>query len=244
MKPIIELQDISFSAQSEQIVKNVSYAFEEGKVTALVGPSGGGKSSILKLAAGLVLPTSGSIKYRGQDVFLMNRNQALSFRKESSFVFQDSALWANQSLMQILELPLKIHFPKMDAKERDEKIRQVLKESGYKKQLNIRPAALSMGEQKIIAFARAMLCDPNLIFLDEWTESLDDVAANRLIQIIKRKKDEKKTVIFVSHNFDVIKKLADIICIIDDGRFEKILTEKEIDAGVDLTELIDKGIAV
>lgn len=244
MEPIIEIHNISFSAQSEQIVRNISYIFEEGKATALIGPSGGGKSSLLKLAAGLILPTSGTVTYRGQDIFMMNRTQELAFRKDSAFVFQDSALWANQSLRQILELPLKIHFPHMKTADRDERIMQTLKETGYKKQIDIRPAALSMGEQKLVAFARAMLCDPNLIYLDEWTESLDDIAATRLIRIIKRKKEEKKTVIFVSHNLDVIQKLADVICIVEEGKLVQVLKREDITSGEDLTMMIEKGITL
>ncbi|MCL2373667.1 MAG: ATP-binding cassette domain-containing protein [Treponema sp.] len=181
MAGIIELENVSFAAQKQRIVRNFSFAFEESKATALVGPSGCGKSTVLKLAAGLLVPSEGEISFRGKDVFSMSRQENLSFRREAAMVFQDSALWANQSLYQILELPLRIHFPQMPLQERDRRIYEALGEVGYRKSLELRPAALSMGEQKLIAFARAMMCRPSLLFLDEWTESVDDSAAQRLI---------------------------------------------------------------
>ncbi|ULQ59057.1 ATP-binding cassette domain-containing protein [Brucepastera parasyntrophica] len=243
-EPIIELQNVSFSAQNLQIVQNISHKFEEGKTTALVGPSGGGKSTVLKLAAGLLLPTEGAVTFRGKDVSVMSRAQNLAFRKASAVVFQDSALWANQSLRQILELPLKIHFPHMTYEARTARITQVLSETGYKKELDIRPSQLSMGEQKLIAFARAMLCDPSLIFLDEWTESLDESAGNRLVKIIKQKKKEEKTIIFVSHDFRVIEDLADYICMIIDGRLSLVITGEQIAKDDSLALIIEKGIAL
>ncbi|QTQ11048.1 ATP-binding cassette domain-containing protein [Treponema parvum] len=241
---VIELKNISFAAQGNKIVDNVSYSFEEGKATAIVGPSGGGKSSILKLAAGLLLPVEGSVSYNGRDIFLMTRRQTLEFRRRCAFVFQDSALWANQTVRQILELPLKVHFPKMSLSERVKNIERVLKDVGYKKPLDIRPSALSVGEQKLIAFARAMLCDPDLIFLDECTESLDDSSSRRLVKIIKQKKQEKKTMIFVSHDLNVIKALADIICLVVEGKISLAVSGDEIARDEDLIAFIEKGIAI
>lgn len=240
--PIIELKNASFSSQDKKIVQNFSYSFTEGETTALIGPSGGGKSSVLKLAAGLIVPTQGNVYFRDQSISRMNRAQNLAFRKESAFVFQDSALWANQTLRQILELPLMIHFPKMTQKQRTNRIVELLGETGYKKNLDIRPAQLSMGEQKLIAFTRAMVCNPRLIFLDEWTESLDDSAARRLVGIVSRIQKEGTTVIFISHNLKVIKELAQHICMIVDGELSLTATGEEFATNEDLVKTIEKGI--
>ncbi|MDR2110780.1 MAG: ATP-binding cassette domain-containing protein [Spirochaetaceae bacterium] len=242
-EPIIELKDISFSAQNVEIVRNISLQFEEGKTTALVGPSGGGKSTVLKLSAGLLIPDRGAVCFRGRDVSLMSRSQNLEFRREGAVVFQDSALWANQTLYQILELPLRVHFAHMSREDRDRRIQEVAAMVGYKRDLFIRPAMLSMGEQKLIAFARAMLCRPSLLYLDEWTESLDDDAAYRLIMIIKRMQEENKTIIFVSHDFRVIKSLADHIVMVIDGRLSLELTKDQILADDDMARLVENGIA-
>jgi ABC-type multidrug transport system ATPase subunit len=242
-EPIIELINASFSAQGAQVVRSVSYRFEEGKTTALVGPSGGGKSTVLKLSAGLLVPSQGEVRFRGRDISGMNRRENLAFRKEGAVVFQDSALWANQSLYQILELPLKIHFPEMGKKDRDKRISEVLEAVGYKRDLNIRPSMLSMGEQKLIAFARAMLCRPRLLFLDEWTESLDDQAANRLVALVKSLREEQNTIIFVSHDFRIIRNLADYIIMIQGGELYLALTAEQIAEDEGLAHLVKKEIA-
>lgn len=241
---LLELKNVSFSAVGKTIVNGVSLAYAEGETVALVGPSGGGKSTVLKLTAGLIVPTEGIAAYRGAEIAAMNRQQNLAFRREASFVFQDSALWANQSIRQIMEIPLKTHFPEMDGAKRNERVRALLAESGYRRDLDIRPADLSMGEQKLVAFSRAMACDPTILFLDEWTESLDEIAAKRLVNLVKKRKDAGKTVVFVSHNFAVIKELADRIVMIVDGRVSLSVTREEFANDTNLAHYIEQGIAL
>ena len=243
MAEIIEMKDVSFSAQNRLIVRNFSFQFEEGKTTALVGPSGSGKSTILKLSAGLLVPNRGEISYRSRNVHSMNRQETLDFRREASMVFQDSALWSNQSLYQTLELPLQIHFPELSSSEREYRIHEVLREVGYRRDLSIRPSLLSMGEQKLIAFARAMMCRPSLLFLDEWTESLDDSAAQRLIMLVQRHQQKQNTVVFVSHDFRIVKSLADYIIMILDGQLFLKLSREQIEEDEDLAQYVERGIA-
>jgi ABC-type multidrug transport system ATPase subunit len=243
MAAILELKNVCFSAQNREVVKTFSHEFDEGKTTALVGPSGSGKSTVLKLSAGLLVPTQGEVLFRGRDIFFMNRKETLNFRREGAMVFQDSALWANQSLHQILELPLKIHFPEMTSREMNSRIQAVLEEVGYKRDTSIRPSALSMGEQKLIAFARAMLCRPNLLFLDEWTESLDDSSAQRLVGLVRRQQAEQHTVILVSHDFRIIKSLADYVLMIVGGQFVLKIARQQMEEDEELAKYVERGIA-
>jgi phospholipid/cholesterol/gamma-HCH transport system ATP-binding protein len=242
MAGIIELKNVSFSAQDRLIVNNFSYVFEEGKTTALIGPSGSGKSTVLKLAAGLLVPTEGEATFKGREIHNMNRQENLNFRQETAVVFQDSALLANQSLLQMLELPLWIHFPEMSAADRKRRIQEVLLEVGYKRSITIRPSELSMGEQKLIAYAWALMCRPNLLYLDEWTESLDDAGANRLLRLVERHQKEKKTVIFVNHDFKIIKRLSDHIVMIVDGKISSVFSREQIEKDDNLAQLIEEGI--
>ena len=243
MAGIIEMKNVSFTAQNRQIVQKFSHQFEEGKITVLIGPSGCGKSSILKLSAGLLVPTEGEVCFMDKDVFAMNRQETLEFRKYASMVFQDSALWANQNLHQILELPLRIHFPDMLPGDRNRRIKEVLEEVDYTRDLNIRPSQLSMGEQKLIAFARALICWPKLLFLDEFTESLDDSAANRLVQIVQDHQKKGNTVIFVSHDFRIVQKLADHIILIRGGHYFFKFSREQVEENEDLAKYIERGIA-
>jgi ABC-type multidrug transport system ATPase subunit len=242
MSCIIELRNICYSAQNRKLCKGISYGFEEGKSTALVGPSGCGKSTVLKLAAGLFAPNEGEVLFRGKDISRMNRLENLAFRREAAFVFQDSALWANQNLFQILDLPLRVHFPSMTGKQRERRIEAVVAEVGYKKDLGIRPAGLSMGEQKLIAFARAIICRPRLLYLDEWTESLDETASQRLIDIVKKLREEGVSIILVSHDIRIVHALADFVIMIIGGQIFIRLAKEQIDSDDFLSEFIEKGM--
>jgi ABC-type multidrug transport system ATPase subunit len=99
-----------------------------------------------------------------------------------------------------------------------------------------------MGEQKLIAFAWALMCRPNLLFLDEWTESLDDSGANRLIRLVERHQKEKKTVIFVNHDFKIIKSLSDYIVMIVDGKLSSVFSREQIEKDENLAHHIEEGI--
>jgi len=243
MTNIIELKNISFSAQEGKIIDDLSINFMQSKTTAIIGPSGGGKSTVLKLAAGLLVPDEGEVYYKDKNIANMNRAENLEFRREGAFVFQDSALWANQNLEQILELPLKIHYPEMSYAQRAQKIKNVTELVGYRKHLNIRPSALSMGEQKLIAFARAMLCGPSLLYLDEWTESLDETAADRLIDIVRRKQREGATILLVSHDLRIIMDLADFVVVIADGKLSVNAPKDHIVNDLLLNDFLKIGIA-
>ncbi|MDR3275716.1 MAG: ATP-binding cassette domain-containing protein [Treponema sp.] len=218
MQALLELKKLSFSTRAGTLVSEASIAYAPGRATALTGPSGSGKSTVLKLSAGLLTPDSGQVFYRGRDLSLMSRAENLEFRRESAFVFQDTALWSNQSLEQNLNLPLQLHFPQMSHRERLFRIKETLAEVGYTRTLDLRPAALSAGEQKLIGFARALLCRPSLLFLDEWTASLDDDAARRLVRVVEDFKNRGNTILFVSHDLSLIQSLADCVIMIKSGR--------------------------
>jgi ABC-type multidrug transport system ATPase subunit len=130
----------------------------------------------------------------------------------------------------------------MAKKEREKRIESVVAEVGYKKELGIRPAQLSMGEQKLIAFARAMLCRPELLYLDEWTESLDQSAAHRLIALVKAMRGKGISIILVTHNMQVIRELADIVVMIIGGQIFLRVTKEQMDNDEDLYRYIEKGI--
>jgi ABC-type multidrug transport system ATPase subunit len=243
MNSILDLNNVTFSAQEGKVVQGVSLEFPAGKTTAIVGPSGCGKSTVLKLSAGLLVADQGEVIYKGKNIANMSRSENLDYRRESAFVFQDSALWANQDLYQILELPLRIHYPQMSKNQRAERIREVTAEVGYRKDLRIRPSRLSMGEQKLIAFARAMLCKPSLLYLDEWTESLDEMSADRLIDIVKKKKLEGTSILFVSHDMRIIMDLADFVVMIVDGKVSVTGPTDKMISDLLLKDFLKIGIA-
>ena len=183
------------------------------------------------------------MNFRGKNISQMNRRENLEFRKEGAVVFQDSALWANQTIRQILELPLRVHVPELSPDERLGRVWEVLQLVGYRKEIGIRPAMLSMGEQKLVAFARALVCRPRLLFLDEWTESLDDRSAQRLLGLVRERKTWGHTIIFVSHDLHIIRDLADQALVISGGELYMALTESQIKYDDNLSRFLEKEIA-
>jgi ABC-type methionine transport system ATPase subunit len=141
-----------------------------------------------------------------------------------------------------LDLPLRLHFPQMSKKERDHKIAVAVKTAGYRRGLSIRPSSLSTGEQKLIAFARALILDPSVLFLDEWTESLDDRAAQRLIGLVKERKKHNNTIIFVSHSINVIRSLADFVFLMVGGYAYVKLSAEDIDEDSEIADLVEQGL--
>ena len=201
------MKNTSFADGLTTVVNDVSLSIEKGSVTAFLGEPGGGKSTVLKLISGIVIPTKGKVFYDGKDITNLSSKENLAFRKRMAYMFQNSALWANQSLYQNLELPLKLHFPKLPPEQLDERIKEVAKLVDFSKPLTLRPAALSTGEQKRIAFARALICKPDILFLDEPTESLDEKTAALFIKITQDFCAEGNTLIYVSHDNNFINAL-------------------------------------
>ena len=223
---ILGMRNVCYEDNNQKIIREVSHFFDESTVTAFLGKPGSGKSTALKLLAGLIPPTSGTITFEDKDLHTMNHKQNLDFRKRASFMFQDSALWANQDIYHNLELPLQLHFPEMEAAERKERIQKYTQMVEYNKSLIIRPAALSIGEQKKISFARALICEPEILFLDEPTESIDDKTEDLFISILKNFIAQNKTVVFVSHdNYLINSILCDKIYFEDGEIKEKILLD-------------------
>lgn len=221
MSSLFTVDNVTFNSRATQIVKGISLEIEKGTTTALVGKSGCGKSTLLKLIAGILVPSSGKIMFEGKDIQLMNRVENLNFRKKCSFVFQDSALWANQDIMSNLSLPLMTHFPEMTADERKFTIDSICAMVGYERPLTLRPSDLSMGEQKKIAFARAMIIGPEVLFLDECTESLDRKGTSIIMGLLHNYVDQGNTIIYVSHNSSFINEFKGDIHTLEDGLLSK-----------------------
>lgn len=223
---VFKMINVCYEDNGQKIINNISHYIEQNSVTAFLGKPGSGKSTALKLLAGLITPTSGSITFEDKEIHNMNHKQNEVFRKRASFMFQDSALWANQDIYHNLELPLLLHFPDMSAAERKERIKKMTERVEFHKPLIIRPAALSIGEQKKISFARALICEPEILFLDEPTESIDEKTEELFISILKDFIEQNKTVIYVSHdNYLINSFLCDKIYFEDGEIKEKILLD-------------------
>lgn len=210
------------------VLDNVDLDIVPRSSTVIFGRSGSGKTTLLKSMSGLVIIDDGEVLFNNENVAKMSENDFFKMQSQSGFVFQDAALWANKTLYDNLAIPLRILMPHMSKEEVDNRITSAVKMLGFRENLMIRPASVSSGEKKIISFLRALMTDPQVLYLDEPTASLDKKNISLLNSVIRELKKENKTIITVTHDFALASEIADNIIIIDEGRILKSGGFKEI----------------
>jgi phospholipid/cholesterol/gamma-HCH transport system ATP-binding protein len=216
--PLIELKDVVTETQGYEVLRGASCAFMEGRTTFIMGTPGAGKSTLIKAAAGLALPDSGTVLFRGKSIQSMGRRELEAFYFSYGFGFQDSALWANQSIYDNMALPIRVMNPRIGSDELGRLIRVALAAVDYRESLSERPSQLSSGEQKLVSIARAVATDPEILLLDEPMAFLNDAACQKVMDLSLDFKRRGKTVIVVSHSTYFAKVAADDLVIIHEGR--------------------------
>ncbi len=224
----IKLENVTFIRNNRKIIDNISLEFPPGETSVIIGPSGCGKSTLLKITAGLIPPTSGKVYVDGVNLLAMNRTELLDFRKKSGFVFQDAALWANKSVYENMILPLQVHFPEMDADEKDKKIRSMLKAVGYTDSLLLRPAQLSNGERKMVSLARALVISPVLLYMDTPLSLVDPSVSAKMERLILDLHSSDNTIISNFTDPSLTKRISDFAAVMKDGRVISTGTIAEI----------------
>lgn len=226
--PAITLEKVSFSIDENVIVNEVSLQLHQGSCTCIIGVAGCGKTTLLKLAAGLLIPDSGAVLIHGKNIFWFSEKQEEALRKITGFVFQNGALWQNMSVFDNVALPLHVHFPELPKTEVDKRVRMLVEELGYCEMLNVRPAVLSVGEQKIIALARALITDPEIIFMDDPTANLDEDSIEHVFNKIAKLKKKGTTLLVATNNEELLFRFADYVGIMKQGTLEAYSCYSEI----------------
>ncbi|MDA3939872.1 MAG: ATP-binding cassette domain-containing protein [Spirochaetia bacterium] len=224
----IYLKDITRIKNDRKIIDVVGAHFPKGKTTVVIGPSGSGKSTLLKVAAAILPVDSGEIFANDKNLIKMSPKNLLDFRKNSSFVFQDAALWSNKSVYQNMSLPLKQHFPEMDDKVHDGKITKILALAGYTDSIHLRPAAMSIGERKMVSLARALITSPGLIYMDNPLVLVDPAIEKIMRKLIIDIHNTSATIIGNFSSPELIKLIADYLVIIEDGKIVETGTFKSV----------------
>jgi len=192
-------------AVETRALQGVNLSIENGEFTTLVGPSGSGKTTLLQMIGCLDQPTSGRVFVDGKDVTRLNRNQRADMRKgHIGFIFQFFALIPTLSAYENVEMPLLL--TNHAAKERRERVMQLLEAVGLSDRANNRPDQMSGGQQQRVAIARALATKPALILADEPTANLDTINGEQVMQIMaKLNKETGVTFVFATHDPRVIK---------------------------------------
>ena len=203
---MLELKNISKKFKDRQILENFNLTVEENKILAKVGPSGGGKTTMLIKLAGLEKIDSGEIIYNGESLPI----DELEKRNLLGFVFQDFQLFPHLTVLENLVLsPIKtMNMSKNDA---EEKALTLLSKLGLDKQVNNYPISLSGGQKQRVALARAMMIDPKIIGYDEPTSALDPELRLEVEKLILKNRELGITQIVVTHDLQFAENIADSI---------------------------------
>ena len=203
---MLELKNISKRFKDRQILSNFNLTVEENKILAIVGPSGGGKTTLLRMLAGLEKIDSGEIIYNGESLPI----DELEKRNLLGFVFQDFQLFPHLTVLENLVLsPIKIM--NMSKEEAEQKALLLLEKLGLSKQINSYSNSLSGGQKQRVALARAMMINPKIIGYDEPTSALDPELRLEVEKLILQNKELGITQIVVTHDLQFSENIADSI---------------------------------
>lgn len=222
---MIELKKVSKKFKEKVILKDVSIKFEDNNITCLIGESGCGKTTILKMINRLIKPTSG-------DIFIDKENikdkDVIKLRRSIGYVIQHTGLFPHMTIKENVELISKIE--KRPKKFINERIYEVMDMIGLDNSLLERyPTELSGGQQQRIGIARAFFTNPNIILMDEPFSALDPITRCALQdELLQLQEQYHKTIIFVTHDMDEAIKMADKIIIMDKGEIIQYGTPEEI----------------
>ena len=228
MKTILDIRNVAKAFDGKQVHKDISFRLHEGETLGLLGPSGTGKSVLLRSLIGLELIDSGEILYGAHRIDHLSEKQFCAIRTKISYSFQSGALFDSISVFENVAYPIFEHTRLKEA-EVEEKVMKILKLVNMEEARDLMPSDLSGGMQKRVGMARAMALDPDILLYDEPTAGLDPVNVEMVIDVMKKFKDKGQSSIFVTHDIPAALKVCDRIIILKDGMvgFEGSIDEFE-----------------
>ena len=197
-------------------LENVSFFIEKGEFVFLTGPSGAGKTTILKMIIREIVPTSGKVLFNNVSLDDLKKKGIPYLRQEVGVVFQDYKLLEERTVKENIGVALAIK--NVSPQERDERTRGVLTMVGLADKESLFPSQLSGGELQRAALARALVVNPKLIFADEPTGNLDRETADIIIELLAKVNKEGKTVIVATHDLEMVRKYKKRVLKLEKGR--------------------------
>ena len=200
-----------------------------GRITAIMGPSGTGKTTLLRHITGQLRPDAGTIRVDGQDVPTLSRNALFDLREKIGYLFQNSALLTDFSVFENVAFPLRQHLKLPEAIVRNIVLTK-LQAVGLRGAADLMPSELSGGMARRVALARAIVRDPMLILYDEPFVGLDPIALNQVVKLIRTLNDTLGiTSILVAHEFAAVARVADLVHLIAGGKLVASGTPAELE---------------
>lgn len=215
--PILRVNNITKAFDSNTILNSVSFELAKGEIKVLIGPSGGGKSTLLQCMNCLVVPDSGEIVLENEQVDLSDKKDLYNLRQQVGMIFQDFNLFDHLTALDNITIALR-KVKKIDKKEAKKRARLELNQVGLADKEDLYPAQLSGGQKQRVAIARALAMDPQILMLDEPTSALDPELIGEVIAVIKALAAQGMTMIMATHQISLISGLADEILFMENGK--------------------------
>ena len=199
MQPVLEMRNVvKYYAADKPVLDGVSFHIYRGETKIIVGTSGSGKSTILKLIMGLDKPDEGQIFVEGEDITRMNERQLVNVRQKIGMVFQESALFDSLTVRE--NVAYRLYEEDADEDEIERRVREVLGFVGLVEAIDKMPSELSGGMKRRVALARALISEPRIMLYDEPTAGLDPITSKKINELIIALRDTKQvTGVFVTH---------------------------------------------
>ena len=231
-RPLIEIRNLSFRRGSRLIFDDISLTIPRGKVTGIMGPSGTGKTTLLKLIGGQLRPHRGEVWVDGQNVHALSRTALFALRQRMGMLFQHGALLTDLSVFENVAFPLREHTRLSESMIRD-LVLMKLNAVGLRGARDLQTAELSGGMARRVAFARALALDPMLVMFDEPFTGQDPITLGVLVRLIRDLNAALNlTSIVVSHDVAETLSIADYLYVLAEGRVIASGTPQEIQAEI------------
>ena len=219
---MIEVKNVSKKFDSLIVLDNVSFNVGDARLIVILGPSGTGKTVLLKAILGLMPVDSGEVLFDGKSIQAIDESEIYEIRKNIGFVFQSTALFDSMNVLDNIALPIIEHTSASTSEVKD-KVTQILEIIGMSGKEKLYPRSLSGGMKRLVAVGRALALDPKYLFYDEPTTGLDPIMRDRVVKlIIDLKKNHAKSGIVVTHDLDTAKAVGDEIYMLKRGKISKL----------------------
>ncbi len=228
---VVSVEDVHYSIGGRPIFSGLSLSARRGRITAVMGPSGTGKTTLLRLVTAQVLPSSGRISVWGRDVATLNSREIYAMRTRMGLLFQNGALLSDLDVFENVAFPLREHTKLPEALIRDIVLTK-LHAVGLRGAAELMPSELSGGMARRVALARAVVMDPELLIYDEPFVGLDPIALGVILRLIQRLNEALGlTSIVVSHDVHELQTIAHDCYLIAGGGIAAAGTPQELGAG-------------
>ena len=228
-KKIVEVKNLKKQYGDNVVLKNINLHIDRGEVVSLIGPSGSGKSTILRCIADLESITSGEVLIEGNN--LTDKNVDKKIKKEmllkTGMVFQTFNLFPHMSVRNNIVRTLKL-VKNMNTEKAESLAKEMLSLVGLSDKINNYPNELSGGQKQRVAIARALALKPDIMLFDEPTSALDPELVKEVLDIIRKLKSQKITMLIVSHEMNFVREISDRVIIMEEGEILETGTSKQI----------------